>query len=70
MNFDISAMKLRAKSLVKQCGMTPALIEAMFMGVESDCCYVWIFEYTEWVNRRLYHIGCYNVAFDIFACGK
>ena len=29
MNFDISAMKLRAKSLVKQCGMTPALIEAM-----------------------------------------
>ena len=29
MNFDIGAMKLRAKSLVKQCGMTPALIEAM-----------------------------------------
>ena len=29
MNFDISAMKLRAKSLVKQCGNTPALIEAL-----------------------------------------
>ncbi len=35
------------------------------MVVESDCCYVWIFEYAEWVNRRLYHIGCCNVAFDI-----
>ena len=33
MNFDISAMKLRAKSLVKQCGMTPALIEAMLWGL-------------------------------------
>ena len=29
MNFDISAMKLRAKSLVKQCGSTPALIEVI-----------------------------------------
>lgn len=54
MDFDISAMKLRAKSLVQQCGMTPSLIEAMLwalrmtvmvcffiaLGNESAVCYV------------------------------
>ena len=61
MNFDISAMKLRAKSLVKQCGMTPALIEAMLWGLRVIAVMC---------GSLSTQIGCYNVAFDIFACGK
>ena len=68
MNFDISAMKLRAKSLVKQCGMTPALIEAMLWGLRVIA--VMCGSLSTQNGSIGGYIGCYNVAFDIFACGK